>query len=235
MSYEKTIKLYETCGDDVGEVNYIQHYGSDMMIVNAARVSYGKEIEEIQDKDVKLIKFLLEHQHSTPLEHCGITLKFTVPLFVSKQHMRHRVWSYNEKSMRYTSENIKFYMPKVYRKPHEKDKQASTDEWFHPNMSAYSNQSANSLIERHVRNSISLYNALLESGVVREMARMVLPQNMYTEYYGTCNLSNLLKFLSLRETWHAQWEIRMVASAIREILTDLFPITMSLVSDVSLL
>jgi thymidylate synthase (FAD) len=232
--YKKIIKLYEECGDDIGEVSYIQHYGSDRMILNSAKVSYGKEIEEIKDKDVKLIKYLLDNHHSSPLESCGVTFKFTVPMFIKQQHARHRTWKWwaaNEISRRYTSENIQFYMPQVYRKPHEKDKQASVEDWFHPDMKNYSNQSANDLIAQHVKNSLSLYEALLSSEVAREMARMVLPQNLYTEYYGTCNLNNLLHFLTLRNSEHSQWEIRVVAQAVEEILTDLFPITMGLVKN----
>lgn len=228
MSYEKTIKLYSKVGDDIGEISFIQNMGSDVTILNAARVSYGKEIEEIKEKDIVLLKYLLDNEHTSVFEHCVVTFKFITTLFTRSQHMRHRTWSYNEISRRYSSENLRFYEPELFRPPHKEDRQASEEEWFVPDMSKYSNRSAYDLICQHHDNSLYLYNALLEAGICREMARGILPQNLYTEYYGTCNLNNLFKFLHLRNSEHAQWEIRQIAKAIQEILCDLYPITMKI-------
>ncbi|MDP3986696.1 MAG: FAD-dependent thymidylate synthase [Nanoarchaeota archaeon] len=232
-SYEKSIKLYGEVGDYIGEVSYVDNMGDDKKIINAARVSYGKEIEEIKEKDVTLLKYLMDNKHTSPFEHCSVTFRFSVPLFVRSQHMRHRTWAFNEKSRRYSSEDIKFYEPQSFRSPHKEDIQASNEEKFDPDMSKYSTQSAYNLICEHHDRSFRLYDALLDAGVAREMARGVLPQNLYTEYYGTCNLHNLMNFLNLRNSEHAQYEIRQVAKAIQEILCDLFPITMKLFLDKS--
>ena len=91
--YEKTIYLYN---DNIGRVDYVEHMGNDLTVVNSARVSFGKQKEEIDEKDKKLIKYLIKHRHTSTLEHNAITFRFVVPLFVRSQHHRHRTWSYNE-------------------------------------------------------------------------------------------------------------------------------------------
>ncbi len=229
MPYEKTIKLYQIVSDDIGSVSYVDHMGTDKTIVNAARVSYGKEIEEIREKDKALIRYLMDNQHVSPYEHCTVTFRFTVPLFVARQHQRHRTWSYwsiNEISRRYTDENIQFYEPSQFRRGSDGEDKQSSGEWFQPDMKDYSALPAESLIMLHHDSCFRLYERLLESGVAREMARQVLPVSLYTEYYGTCDLNNLFKFLELRTTEHAQWEMRQAALAVEEILRDLFPIAM---------
>ena len=95
--------------DDIGAVEYISHMGNDLSVVNSARVSFGVDKKQIDEKDIKLINYLMKHNHSSPFEHCVLTLKFTVPLFIRSQHHRHRTWSYNEISRRYTSVDMKFY------------------------------------------------------------------------------------------------------------------------------
>ena len=102
------IELFE---DGIGAIEYVSHMGTDLSVVNAARVSFGVEKTEADQKDVKLINYLMEHNHTSPFEHCAITLKFTVPLFIRSQHHRHRTWSYNEISRRYTSVDMQFYEP----------------------------------------------------------------------------------------------------------------------------
>ena len=99
MKYDKTISLYN---DSIGSVSYVEHMGSDLTIVNSARVSFGVEKSELNDRDRKLINYLIKHKHTSTLEHNLITFKFVVPLFVRSQHHRHRTWSYNEISRRYT-------------------------------------------------------------------------------------------------------------------------------------
>ena len=106
-------------GDDIGAVEYVSHMGSDLSVVNAARVSFGSEKEEVDEKDIKLINYLMDHNHSSPFEHCAITFRFTVPLFIRSQHHRHRTWAYNEISRRYTSVDINFYEPKEFRQQHK--------------------------------------------------------------------------------------------------------------------
>lgn len=232
--YQKRIELY---GDGIGAVEYVQHMGTDLTVVNAARVSFGKHKDEIDDRDEKLIKYLITHKHTSTLEHNVVTFRFIVPLYVRSQHHRHRTWSYNETSKRYSSENIQFYSPSAFRTQHTSNRQASNadvlvdpmlnpddqdspkwGEWIQP-------YTASQAIRDHHQDSIDLYEKLLRSGVCREQARGVLPQNLYTQYYGTIDASNLLKFIDLRTHEGAQWEIQQVARACLEIATDLWPIT----------
>ncbi len=225
------IELY---GDGVGFVELIDHLGSDLSVVNSARVSFGKEREEIDPADEKLIEYLVRHKHTSTLEHCIVTFRFKVPLFISKQHMRHRTWSYNEISRRYTDFNIEFYEPQKFRKQSKSNRQASIEEYIRPIILSKGKRKpkpAASLIEHHHRKSLMLYEELLEAGVCREQARGVLPQNMYTEYYGTANLNNIIKFVDLRAHRGAQWEIQQVAEAVLDIAESLFPVTMGAYRD----
>jgi len=226
MNYEKTIDLY---GDGIGKVQYIDHMGTDLTIVNSARVSFGVEKEELNDKDKKLINYLVKHKHTSTFEHNVVTFKFVVPLFVRSQHMRHRTWSYNEISRRYTDKDLTFYSPKSFRTQHKSNRQSSNEDKINPIL--YPDLSdreygikVDQVLEMHNKRCLNLFNQILASGVCREQARMVLPQGMYTEYYGTVNLSNLLKFISLRTHDGAQWEIQKVALACLEIAADLWPI-----------
>ena len=228
MEYSKSIELYE---DGIGKVDYVSHMGSDLTVVNSARVSFGVEKDELDDKDRKLINYLIKHRHTSTLEHNLLTFRFTVPLYVRSQHHRHRTWSYNEISRRYTDVNIQFYEPKAFRTQHKSNRQASNaEELINPKIVFYWDEStsgykASETMREFHQGALELYNSMIEAGVCREQARGVLPQNLYTEYYGTVNLSNLLKFIDLRTHEGAQWEIRKVAEACLEIATDLFPET----------
>ncbi len=224
----QSILLYD---DEIGRVDYVQHMGSDLTVVNSARVSFGVEKKELNNRDRKLINYLIKHKHTSTLEHCTVTFKFTVPLFVRSQHMRHRTWSYNEISRRYTSKDLQFYLPNWYRTQHESNRQASNeDQMINPIIipdlhdTGY-DVKASDLVNRSTLKSVDLFNTLLKSGVCREQARMVLPQNLYTEYYGTVNLGNLLKFIDLRTHEGAQWEIQKLAEACLDIATELWPVT----------
>ena len=221
MEYSKSIELYE---DGIGKVDYVSHMGSDLTVVNSARVSFGVEKDELDDKDRKLINYLIKHRHTSTLEHNLLTFRFTVPLYVRSQHHRHRTWSYNEISRRYTDVNIQFYEPKVFRTQHKTNRQASNaEDLINPVLSCGSD--CDEMVMLHHQMSLDLYERMMSAGVCREQARGVLPQNLYTEYYGTVNLSNLLKFIDLRTHEGAQWEIQKVAEACLEIATDLFPET----------
>ncbi len=224
MSYSKSVELY---GDGIGKVEYVSHMGSDLTVVNSARVSFGVEKEQLDDKDKKLINYLIKHRHTSTLEHNLVTFRFCVPLYIRSQHHRHRTWSYNEISRRYTDVDLRFYEPKAFRTQHKSNRQASNaEELINPEMVVDCNPGrAEGLVRLHHATSLSLFNNLIEAGVCREQARGVLPQNLYTEYYGTVNLSNLLKFIDLRTHEGAQWEIQKVAEACLEIATDLFPET----------
>ena len=101
--------------DEIGSVELLSVTGSDITVVNSARISFGVEKEELDDRDKKLINYLVKHKHTSTLEHCFLTFKFTTPLFVRSQHHRHRTWSYNEISRRYTDVDIQFYEPKSFQ------------------------------------------------------------------------------------------------------------------------
>ena len=229
--YNKSIFLYD---DKIGRVDYVDHMGTDLTVVNSARVSFGVQKESLDERDKRLVRYLIRHRHTSTLEHNIITFRFTVPLFVRSQHHRHRTWSYNEISRRYTDVNIQFYEPEEFRTQHKSNRQASnTEELIDPHILEekyrgdrdYVPNTASRLVALHHRESLQLFNKLIEAGVCREQARGVLPQNMYTEYYGTVNLNNLLKFIDLRTHMGAQWEIQKLAEACLEIATDLFPET----------
>ena len=216
--------------DGIGKVEYVEHMGSDISIVNAARVSFGKHKDKLDDKDKKLIKYLIKHKHTSTLEHCLVTFRLKVPLFIRSQHHRHRTWSYNEISRRYTEENLEFYEPKTFRTQHKSNRQASNVDQLDPIMGYFEDGGPNyasSVIRSHHRNCVSLYNNLMDKGVCREQARGVLPQNLYTEYYASVNLNNLLKFIELRTHDGAQWEIQQVASACLSIAENLWPVAVS--------
>jgi len=215
------IELYD---DDIGVVEYVSHMGTDLSVVNAARVSFGKEKHELDEGDIKLIRYLIKHHHTSTLEHNIVTLRFKVPLFVRSQHHRHRTWSYNEISRRYTDINIEFYEPRAFRTQHESNRQASNvGGLINPVLSCGSD--CNEMVSLHHQMSMDLYERMIESGVCREQARGVLPQNMYTEYYGTVNMNNLIKFVELRLHPGAQWEIQQVAMACLGIAEKLWPET----------
>lgn len=224
------IDLY---GDGIGSVELVDHMGTDLSVVNAARVSFGNEKATLEEKDEKLIRYLMNHRHTSPFEHCTATFKFVVPLFVRSQHHRHRTWSYNEISRRYTDVNIQFYEPKEFRTQHKSNRQASNaEELINPEIeldgfSMYALQSllADDAVLFHNRCSLELYNKLIEAGVCREQARGVLPQNLYTEYFGTIDLHNLLLFIMLRTHEGAQWEIQKVAEALQTIAKELWPVS----------
>ena len=228
MLEKKTIHLY---GDDIGSVSLVDSMGTDVTVVNSARVSFGIEKEELNEKDKNLINYLIRHRHTSTLEHNLITFKFCVPLFVRSQHHRHRTWSYNEISRRYTQRNLQFYLPKSFRTQHKSNRQASNeDELVDPIVYVdatdyYHGMRASTLLLNHTMKSIAVFENMIERGVCREQARMILPQNLYTEYYGTVNLNNLLKFIDLRTHDGAQWEIQKVAEACLDIATDLWPVT----------
>ena len=224
------IELYE---DGIGAVEYVEHMGSDLTIVNSARVSFGKARKELDERDKKLIHYLIKHKHTSTFEHNVITFRFVVPLFVRSQHHRHRTWSYNEISRRYTDIDIQFYEPTAFRTQHKSNRQASnpnekTNPVIIPDLSDTDDGvRANQVIATHHQRSLRLYNDLLNKGVCREQARGVLPQNLYTQYYGTVNLNNLLKFVELRIHEGAQWEIQQLAKACLQIASDVWPETIS--------
>ena len=201
---------------DQGWIGLIDNLGSEATVVNAARVSFGKMKDEMDNKDIALLDYLIENKHTSPLEHVVFTFSVHCPLFVRGQWHRHRTWSYNEISRRYTEIDMEFYTPPKIRAQAKSDRQASVD-------SDMDDTGLRNKIKEHNEKSFALYNELLDSGVCREQARGVLPQNMMVTFWATVDLSNLIHFLDLRDSEHAQWEIREYAKAIKELIRPIVP------------
>lgn len=219
-----SIDLY---GDGIGKVELVDHVGTDLTIVNSARVSFGVHKQELDDKDRKLIRYLIKHRHTSVLEHRFVTFRIKVPLFIRSQHHRHRTWSYNEISRRYTEENLQFYEPTMFRTQHVSNRQASNEkDLIDPIVYQVGEMKASQALRDHNLSAVSLYEKMMEAGICREQARGVLPQNLYTEYYASANLNNILKFIGLRTHEGAQWEIQVVAKAMLKLLEELFPETL---------
>jgi thymidylate synthase (FAD) len=225
-----SIDLY---GDGIGKVELVDHVGSDLSVVNSARVSFGVHKSELDDKDKKLIRYLIKHKHTSTLEHCFVTFRVKVPLFIRSQHHRHRTWSYNEISRRYTAENLEFYEPVKFRTQHTSNRQASNEnDLIDPVVYEVGEVTASKAIRDHHLAAVFLYEEMMRKGVCREQARGILPQNLYTSYYASANLSNILKFIELRSHEGAQWEIQRVAEAMLQILEELYPETIKAYNEV---
>lgn len=199
------------------EVEYINHMGDELTVVNAARVSFGSESLMIDDKDRKLIKYLAVHKHMSPFEHLTLTVRVSVPLYIRSQIMRHRTFAYNEISRRYTDKDLKFFVPDVFRKQHANNRQASAGA-----VDEMDQLSAEVCMEFAHKECLKQYNLLIEMGVCREQARGVLPQNLMTEFYMTGNLRNWAHFIELRKHEGAQGEVQEVANEVSQILLDHF-------------
>ena len=200
-----------------GWVGLIDRLGSEISIVNAARVSFGKIKKTMDERDVKLLEYLLDNRHTSTMEHVVFTFSIHCPLFVRSQWHRHRTWSYNEISRRYTEIDMEFYVPAELRRQAENNRQASVAD---PD---FDGSALIAEIDAHNRASNALYEKLLAAGVCREQARGVLPQNMMVTFWGTVDLSNLLHFLELRDSDHAQAEIREYAQAIKQLIKPCIP------------
>ncbi len=203
--------------DGQGWVGLLDHMGTETTAVNAARVSFGKIRETMNERDLVLLEYLIQNRHTSPLEHIVFTFSVHCPLFVRSQWHRHRTWSYNEISRRYTEEEIECFIPGHLRAQSADNRQASVD-------SADLDQAGcRSLIEQQNRTAVELYEKLLAQGVCREQARGVLPQNLMTTFWATVDLGNLIHFLDLRDSAHAQAEIREYAAGIKQLVQPLVP------------
>ena len=215
---------------DTGFVEYVDHMGSDLTIVNAARVSFNKESEweeidhegvgHLTAKDSKLVNYLAEHNHWTPFAHPQITLRIKAPISIRTQLFKHKVgFVENEISRRYVS-----YIPDVYRpfwreKPAGSAKQGSED--------FVKDEQNKNLFQRTYQDAtdkcMEVYNSLIDKGVAPEQARFVLPQGTYTEWWWTGSLAAYARVYNQRSDPHAQWEVREYAKAIGKIIEPLFP------------
>ncbi len=204
--------------DGQGWIGLVDQMGTETSIVNAARVSFGKMRTEMDDRDVKLLKYLIANRHNTPLEHVVFTFLVHCPLFVRSQWHRHRTWSYNEISRRYTEVDLEFYVPPEIHAQAASDRQASA-----PAPEDMDQAALRKAVDDANQASLKAYEALLAGGVCREQARGVLTQNLMTTFWATVDLSNLIKFIDLRSGAHAQWEIRQYAEAIKTLLKPSLP------------
>lgn len=196
-----------------------QKYQTDQMPVLSARVSHASSGKTgcNPERDKKLMHYLAENLHMTPFEHQSVTFKVVLPLFVAREWMRHRTQSYNEVSMRYSSNPVgKLYYPKKWRVQAKTNKQSS--EGF-----VEDQLGCTTILKEAYQNLIEAYKKLIQKGVCREQARLVVPVGNYTEFYATANLRNWMAFYKLRSAFDAQWEIRQYARCIGEILQEIWP------------
>ncbi len=205
---------------DHGFVRLVDWMGDDSRIVEAARISY-KSPSKGPEQDKKLLEYLYKNKHTSPFEMVKVTMNIKMPIFVMRQYVRHRMQNLNEVSARYTELPNEFYIPTTWRKQDTKNKQGSSGEFDADTNFAYSD-----CLKQHCEESYNIYQSLIKDGVAREMARMFLPVNIYTEIYTCWDLKNLLHFISLRDDSHAQAEIQEYGKAIKSILKELFPMTM---------
>jgi len=214
---------------DTGFVEYVDHMGSDLSIVNAARVSFNKEStwEEhdheghgiLSAKDSKLINYLAKHQHWTPFAHTSITLRIKAPISIRTQLFKHKVgFVENEISRRYVSYEPDLYYPYFRGKPTNGAKQGSDDFITDPKVK----QQIDRIYRENANKAIEVYNELLAAGVAPEQARFVLPQGVYTEWWWTGSLSAYARVYKQRIDPHAQWEVQEYARAIGDIIEPLF-------------
>ena len=236
---------------NAGFVELVDHMGSDLTVVNSARVSFDKtsewdydkeaidrvsgtnwqanrlrqEFKKLSDKDAKLIKYLAKHNHWTPFAHPQITLRIKAPISIRTQFFKHKQgFVENEISRRYVSFEPEFYIPSWRGKPDGSAKQGSED---------FITLSSDAIFsyKKVLETSVECYNKLLDSGVAAEQARFALPQSMYTEWYWTGSLAAYARFYKQSSDSHAQWEIRKYAEAIGEIIDPLFPTSWSVLTN----
>lgn len=223
-------------------VDYVVHMGDDLMVANAARVSFAKHREEgdWEDKpgsDFRLINYLATHGHWTPFAHPQVTLRMKAPIFVRTQCFKHKQgFVENEVSRRYVDDEPEFFVPDAWRgrptngakqgsseevitelahEPHEEDLWGDFDVGFDPMW----------YIEHHHNACLNLYNWYIKSGVAPEQARMILPQSMYTQWYWTGSLAAYARFYKQRIDPHAQKEIQDLAKMVGDIIQPLFPVS----------
>ncbi len=205
---------------DRGFVKLVDHMGSDLSVVNAARVSFGKRKETFDDADGKLISYLAEHDHTSPFRHTALTFHVKAPIFVFRQWMKHRIASeFNEISGRYVEfPEDEFFVPGTFRRQAKVNKQGSEGQ-----IDGLDGEQAKEVFLAACRNAVAQYKSLIALGVCREQARCVLPLGLYSEVYWTVSLQAAAHFIRLRTDSHAQWEIQQYAHAVKRMVEELYP------------
>lgn len=204
----------------------------DARVVQAARVSYnGHTQAKTIEQDKRLLKYLVKNNHSSPLEQVKFSFRVRAPLFVVRQWQRHRTFQFNEVSARYVEVKDEFYIPELSRmQAQSKDNKQASGEVLPEHVSAWSQICIRSAYER----SMETYAQLLEDGLSRELARMVLPVGLYTEMFVSVDLRNLLHFITLRDHPHAQYEIQVYARALAELAKTVAPYTFQVVEELKI-
>lgn len=214
------------------KVTYIDHMGSDLSVVNAARVSFGKKSAALgysgvgdenmrpilHDKDKKLIKYLAKHKHTSPFNHSFMTVHVKAPIFVARQLQKHEYMPWNEISRRYSTENIEFYYPDEWRDKSEDKKQGSggkSQSQYFPNI----------YVKEVSEKALGAYKKMLTQGIAPEQARMILPQNMMTEWYWSGTVGAWAKVCNLRCKPDTQLETRIVGNEVSNIMLRYFPVS----------
>ena len=218
------------------KATYIDHMGSDLSVVNAARVSFGKkssavewgwiDIEDrsgelvaiLNEQDTKLIHYLAKHKHMSPFGHAFASFHVKAPIFVARQLVKHKFLRWNEVSRRYVDDEPEFYVPEVWRGRSKDKKQGSDGENSESNTWSNTSEWLNFEVGR-------AYKRMIESGVAPEQARMVLPQSTLTEWYWSGSLDAFADMCRLRCKDDTQYETRLVADQISVIMKDLFPVS----------
>lgn len=211
------------------KATYIDHMGSDLSVVNAARVSFGKKSEmvcsdhqigtyELKEGDKRLIKYLAKHKHLSPFGHAFASFHVKAPIFVARQLVKHKFLRWNEISRRYVDDEPEFYMPDVWRGRSADKKQGSEGEVKLGTLDA-------AIVADSPYEALCAYKSLLEAGVAPEQARMVLPQSTMTEWYWSGSLDALADMCRLRCAADTQVETRLVADQINEKMSELFPVS----------
>ena len=225
------------------KAEYISSMGTDLTVVNAARVSFDSESDyeynpigddgwegNISERDAKLIKYLATHGHWTPFSHPQITMRYTVPIFIARQEFKHIVgFTRNEVSRRYVDDTPEFYVPDSWRsRPQGSVKQGSGGTFTEMLYNEDEDGFTSSVYDEYdgvIQNSIEVYEKMIEKGVAPEQARMVLPQSMYTSYYITGSLAAFARMVKQRSDPHAQVEIQELAKMVSEVIEPLFPVS----------
>jgi len=209
---------------DKGFIRLDAYEASDLSVVNAARVSFAKHKSAIEEEDVGLIRFLMKGRHTSPFEHGYFRFHVKVPIMVVREWHRHRTWSFNEWSGRYSVLQPEWYVPARDDIRHQVGKPgAYTFERVEEDGLARWVQDK---VNRSCEEAFEAYELMLQRGIAKEQARLVLPVNTYTEMYASVDPLNLMRFLSLRNTEHAMFEIREYAKAMEELVKPIIPVTM---------
>lgn len=203
-----------------GFVSLVDKLGTDLSVVNAARVSMGKRHDEFTPEDEKLIQYLAKHGHTSPFRHAFLSFHVKCPLFVKGQFDKHQVGiSINTISGRYVQTAEDWYKPEYFRPAAQNVKQGSTDTPIE------NNAAWNMMFDLHYDKCIELYESMINAGICREQARSVLPQGMNTEFYISGSLQAFVHLIKLRTDSHAQKEIQDYGFAFKQIVSELFPVS----------